>query len=685
MKLAVIPGDGIGPEVVAEGLKVLARASSRTSRPPTYDLGAARWHRTGELLPDSVLARAARARRDPARRGRRPDACRRGILERGLLLRLRFELDHHVNLRPGPAVPGRARPAGRRPGDRHGRACARAPRARTRQRRRCCARTPRTRSPPRSASNTDVRRRAGRPRRVRAGRRAAPRKHLTLVHKTNVLTHAGQLWSRVVEEVSHGVPGRRRRLPARRRRDDLPGHRPRPVRRGRHRQPVRRHPHRPRRRRHRRHRPGRQRQPRRLRHQPEHVRAGARLARRTSPARASPTRPPPCCRSRCCWTTSAHADAARRVEAAVAFDLATRDHQATGHTQSIGDRLAALVSRQAAPASPVTLTRLVGAGLCCAEPRSMRRCLANVELSCREATGCALPVLERCRIARSGGRGRARAWSVGGSESGYHLRPIGVDMGPVNRHAYHAVRLRERGGRLHGDSRPADGSSATRSIRSPSIADLVEPSGSQQPHHDVRLQMGVPPRLGQPGARPNRCSLLLPRRIARPSIDDVGTSRGRVRARLSRLPGCAYGCPARPRESTPAGPHASAIQLGDRRRLIWQTSAGRRCRAVQHGIDVASTDDGASRDHRAAGGPRSSSATIPSNRLHRTDRFYEMHGNVSDHARSAVIDDRASSGPDAPRRAAVTARRCAGTSSRSGEMPHSRGRHARVGRWWDVR
>jgi 3-isopropylmalate dehydrogenase len=42
-------------------------------------------------------------------------------------------------------------------------------------------------------------------------------------------------------------------------------------------------------------------------------------------------------------------DAARRIEAAVAFDLATRDHQATGHTQSIGDRLAALVSKQADP------------------------------------------------------------------------------------------------------------------------------------------------------------------------------------------------------------------------------------------------------------------------------------------------------------------------------------------------
>ena len=54
MKLAVIPGDGIGPEVVAEGLKVLRGVVPGVST-TEYDLGAARWHRTGELLPDSVL------------------------------------------------------------------------------------------------------------------------------------------------------------------------------------------------------------------------------------------------------------------------------------------------------------------------------------------------------------------------------------------------------------------------------------------------------------------------------------------------------------------------------------------------------------------------------------------------------------------------------------------------------
>ena len=130
-----------------------------------------------------------------------------------------------------------------------------------------------------------------------------PRKHLTLIHKTNVLTHAGGLWSRTVGGGLGRVPRGHRRLPARRRRLDVLHHRSRPLRRDRHRQPVRRHRHRHRRRGHRRHRAGRQRQPRRLGHQPEHVRAGPRLAR-TSPARGSPTRPPPCSPSGCCSTTS---------------------------------------------------------------------------------------------------------------------------------------------------------------------------------------------------------------------------------------------------------------------------------------------------------------------------------------------------------------------------------------------
>src|ERR671924_564106 len=100
IRLAVVGGAGIGPEVTAEALKVLRAAASGGSIDETnYDLGARRWHRTGETLPDAVLeeirghdAILLGAVGDP----RVPS----GVLERGLLLRLRFELDHYVNLRP---------------------------------------------------------------------------------------------------------------------------------------------------------------------------------------------------------------------------------------------------------------------------------------------------------------------------------------------------------------------------------------------------------------------------------------------------------------------------------------------------------------------------------------------------------------------------------------------------------
>src|ERR1700761_5938062 len=106
IRLAVVGGDGIGPEVTAEALKVLrAAASGVTIDETSYDLGATRRHRTGEALPDAVLEEikghdaillgAVGAPSVPS-----------GVLERGLLLRLRFELDHHVNLRPSKLYPG---------------------------------------------------------------------------------------------------------------------------------------------------------------------------------------------------------------------------------------------------------------------------------------------------------------------------------------------------------------------------------------------------------------------------------------------------------------------------------------------------------------------------------------------------------------------------------------------------
>src|SRR5260370_29363586 len=110
IRLAVIPGDGIGPEVVAEALKVLAVAAPDVTFDITsYDLGAARWLRTSETLPDAVLEEI-RAH-DVILLGAVGDpSVPSGILERGLLLRLRFALDHYVNLRPVRLYPGVATP-----------------------------------------------------------------------------------------------------------------------------------------------------------------------------------------------------------------------------------------------------------------------------------------------------------------------------------------------------------------------------------------------------------------------------------------------------------------------------------------------------------------------------------------------------------------------------------------------
>src|SRR5882672_12677765 len=106
IRLAVVGGDGIGPEVTAEALKVLGAATPGASIDETsYDLGAQRWHRTGETLPDAVLEEIRG--HDAILLGAVGDpSVPSGVLERGLLLRLRFELDHYVNLRPSKLYPG---------------------------------------------------------------------------------------------------------------------------------------------------------------------------------------------------------------------------------------------------------------------------------------------------------------------------------------------------------------------------------------------------------------------------------------------------------------------------------------------------------------------------------------------------------------------------------------------------
>ena len=208
--LAVIGGDGIGPEVVAEGLKVLEAVGASegfTTSVTDYDLGARRWRATGETLPDSVIAEL-RAH-DAILLGAIGDpSVPSGVLERGVLLPLRFALDHYVNLRPAKLFPGVASPldvtkvapngidfvvvregtegpyVGNGGGVRVG-------------------------TPHEIATEVSVNTRFGVERVVRdafARAAARPRRHLTLVHKHNVLVNAGHLWRRTVEEVALEFP-----------------------------------------------------------------------------------------------------------------------------------------------------------------------------------------------------------------------------------------------------------------------------------------------------------------------------------------------------------------------------------------------------------------------------------------------------------------------------------------------
>ncbi len=208
-RLAVIPGDGIGREVTDEALKVLEAATPAgvTFASTRYDLGAERYLATGEVLPDSVLEeiRGQDAILLGAVGGKPGDPnLPPGILERGLLLRLRFELDHYVNLRPSRIFPGVVSPLAD-PGEvdfvvvREG---TEGPYTGN-------GGALRVGTPAEVATEVSVNTAFGVERVVRdAFARAAqrPRRRLTLVHKTNVLVHAGAVWSRLVNEVAAEFP-----------------------------------------------------------------------------------------------------------------------------------------------------------------------------------------------------------------------------------------------------------------------------------------------------------------------------------------------------------------------------------------------------------------------------------------------------------------------------------------------
>jgi 3-isopropylmalate dehydrogenase len=204
--LAIIGGDGIGPDVVAEGIKLLDVISAKYDvifLKTFFDLGAGYWHRTGEVLPDSVLAELAK--NDVILLGAVGDpTVPSGVLERGLLLKLRFAFDQYINLRPARLYPGVTSPLALRDAIdfivvREG-----------------------TEGPysggggflgegteTEIATEESVNTRRGVERAIRdAFGRATKRsrKQLTMVHKNNVLTHAGSLWTRTFIEVAREFP-----------------------------------------------------------------------------------------------------------------------------------------------------------------------------------------------------------------------------------------------------------------------------------------------------------------------------------------------------------------------------------------------------------------------------------------------------------------------------------------------
>ena len=192
-RIAVIGGDGIGPEVVAEALKV-TRAAGVELDTTDFDLGGARYLRDGTVLPDDVLGELRTFDAILLGAVGTPDVPT-GVIERGLLLKMRFALDQYVNQRPF-SLPGegidflviRENTEGTYAGEggflRKG-------------------------TPHEIATQGSVNTRHGVERVVRYAFDLAAsrsRRHLTLVHKTNVLTFAGDLWQRTFDEVAAEFP-----------------------------------------------------------------------------------------------------------------------------------------------------------------------------------------------------------------------------------------------------------------------------------------------------------------------------------------------------------------------------------------------------------------------------------------------------------------------------------------------
>ena len=209
INLAVIAGDGIGPEIITEAQRVLQRACELDSirvDSTDYKLGAEHWLKTGETLPestmeslkqhDAILFGAIGA--DP-RSGKIPS----GLIEREMLLKLRFSFDHYINLRPARLYPGAVSPL-RNPGEidfvvvREG---TEGPYVGN-------GGTIRGGTDAEIATEVSINTAHGVRRLIRYAFKLAQsrRKKLTLIHKTNVLVHAGRLYTRLFEEIGREFP-----------------------------------------------------------------------------------------------------------------------------------------------------------------------------------------------------------------------------------------------------------------------------------------------------------------------------------------------------------------------------------------------------------------------------------------------------------------------------------------------
>ena len=204
-RIAVIPGDGTGPEVIREALKVLAavcRKNGIAYETTTYDFGGERYLRTGEVLPDSALDEFRKADAILLGAVGHP-AVKPGILEKGLLLRLRFELDLYVNLRPVKLYPGVDCPLkGKRPED----VDFVVVRENTEGLYAGAGGFLRRGTPHEVAIQTSINTRMGVERCIRYAfeycrKRNNPKRTVTLCGKTNVLTYAFDLWERAFHEI----------------------------------------------------------------------------------------------------------------------------------------------------------------------------------------------------------------------------------------------------------------------------------------------------------------------------------------------------------------------------------------------------------------------------------------------------------------------------------------------------